>query len=63
MSNLGNLMADYQLRRVDAALWRKVKARAANEGLQIRQVLLALLAHFVRTGMPPGHNHTKTSGK
>lgn len=38
----------YLLRDIDDALWRRVKVKAAQEGIPIRDVILRLLKAWVR---------------
>ena len=38
----------YHLRDIPVALWRKVKMKAASDGVTIRQVLFKLLTEWVR---------------
>ena len=47
-------MSTFVLRQIDEALWRAVRARAAGEGRTLRQVLTALLEHYVRHGVRHG---------
>jgi len=42
---------DYFLRNVENALWRQVKARAALEGRDVRDVILEALKNYVAAGM------------
>jgi hypothetical protein len=56
--NLDNPVADYILRGVDPAVWKRVKARAALEGLSVRQVILALLKQYAG---PPRIGGTRQS--
>lgn len=44
-------MADYIIRNVDDALWRKVKARAESEGRSIRWVIVELLKRYAKDGV------------
>jgi hypothetical protein len=41
-------MAAYILRDIDADLWRKVKSKAAAEGSTAKDVILQLLAEWVK---------------
>lgn len=41
-------MADYILRDVDDALWKRVKVKAASDGKPIRTVLLELLTKYAK---------------
>jgi hypothetical protein len=43
-------MADFLLRDIDPALWRKVKAQAAKDGRTLRQTILRLLKEYVEKG-------------
>jgi len=43
-------VAEYRLTKIDAALWRQVKARAAYEGRSIRFVVLELLRVYAKRG-------------
>ena len=45
-------MSTYLLRDLDNALWRKFKARAAKEGQSMRGVIVALVAYYVKYGLP-----------
>jgi hypothetical protein len=42
---------DYFLRNVENSLWRQVKARAALEGKDIREVIIEALENYVKEGM------------
>ena len=42
---------DYFLRNVENALWRQVKARAALEGRDVRDVIIEALKSYVTAGM------------
>ncbi|HSB03779.1 MAG TPA: hypothetical protein VLK23_01200 [Thermodesulfobacteriota bacterium] len=42
---------DYFLRNVENALWRQVKARAALEGRDVRDVILEALRNYVAAGI------------
>jgi hypothetical protein len=39
-------MTAYILRNIDPSLWARVKARAAGEGIQLRQLLMHLLRAY-----------------
>lgn len=41
-------MAAYILRDIDPDLWRKVKSKAAAQGLTAKDVILKLLAEWVK---------------
>lgn len=41
-------MTSYLLRAIPADLWRKVKAKAAMEGVSVRELLLRWLKEYVR---------------
>lgn len=41
-------MSSYLMHRLDEQLWRKVKAKAATEGVSIRDVILRLLTDWVQ---------------
>jgi len=41
-------MGAYILRDIDADLWRKVKSKAAAQGLSAKDVILQLLADWVK---------------
>lgn len=41
-------MSAYLLRDIDAALWRKVKTKAAAQGASTKEVILRLLAEWVK---------------
>jgi hypothetical protein len=43
---------NYLLREIDPVLWRRVKVRAAQEGVPIRTVLLRLLHRYVAGRAP-----------
>lgn len=45
-------MANYILRSVDDSLWVKLKKRAESEGHAIKWVLLELIHHYVKNGLP-----------
>ncbi len=42
---------DYFLRNVEDPLWRQVKARAALEGRDVRDVIIEALKNYVTAGM------------
>ena len=42
---------DYLLRNVEDGLWRQVKARAALEGKDMREVIIEALREYVSQGM------------
>ena len=42
---------DYLLRNVENSLWRQVKARAALEGKDVREVIIEALKNYVTEGM------------
>ena len=42
---------DYFLRSVEDSLWRQVKARAALEGKDMREVIIEALREYVSEGM------------
>ncbi len=42
---------DYFLRNVEDPLWRQVKARAALEGRDVRDVIIESLKRYVTAGM------------
>jgi plasmid stability protein len=42
---------DYLLRNVEDSLWRQVKARAALEGKDVREVIIEALKGYVTAGM------------
>jgi len=42
---------DYLLRNVEDSLWRQVKARAALEGKDMREVIIEALKNYVTAGM------------
>lgn len=41
-------MSSYILRKIDPALWRQVKAKAASEGVTIDALLRRLLADWLK---------------
>jgi hypothetical protein len=43
-------MKNYILRKIDDALWERVKARATQEGRPLRFVILSLLALYAERG-------------
>lgn len=45
-------MASFILRKVDDDLWQKFKQRAQAEGRSLRWVILELIAHYIKRGMP-----------
>lgn len=45
-------MTDYILRNVEDSTWKKFHARAEKEGRTLRWVLLRLLEHYIRHGLP-----------
>ena len=48
----GGVPLNYLLREIDPVLWRRVKVRAAQEGVPIRTVLLRLLRRYVAGRAP-----------
>jgi hypothetical protein len=42
------IMASYIIRDIDESLWRKVKSKAAAEGVTTKAIILRLLAAWVR---------------
>ena len=50
---------DYFLRNVENALWRQVKARAALEGRDVRDVIIESLKKYVTAGMNTGEKKGK----
>jgi hypothetical protein len=46
-------MASFLLRKVDELLWRRVKARAALDGVNLRQLLLWILDVYSKRGLVP----------
>lgn len=48
------MLTTYLLRNVDADMWNEFKDRATTEGHTIRWVLTALIAHYIRHGLPKG---------
>lgn len=49
--NLSRIVPDYIIRKIDDALWRKVKARAEAEGRSIRWVIVEMLKRYVKDGV------------
>jgi hypothetical protein len=45
-------MANFILRKVDDTLWDKFRARCQSEGHPMRWVILALIAYYIRKGLP-----------
>lgn len=45
-------MTTFLLRDVDPTLWRKVKARAARDGISLKAALHALLTYYAKYGLP-----------
>ena len=45
-------MPDYFLRDIDAALWRRVKKRAREEGRSLRYILITLATFYAKWGLP-----------
>lgn len=45
-------MASFILRKVDDDTWTKFRERAQAEGHTLRWVILALIGHYIRNGMP-----------
>ena len=43
-------MADYTLRAIDDALWRRIKARAALNGQSIKSYILGLIKRDLERG-------------
>jgi len=46
--------SSFVLRRVDAELWGRFRARAHGEGRVLRWVILTLINHYTRHGLPEG---------
>jgi len=46
------MLTTYLLRNIDKALWTEFSERAAGEGRTLRGVLMLLIAHYVKHGMP-----------
>lgn len=44
-------MATYLLRNVPGDLWERVKARAEEDGFDVRTVILMLLKHYADHGL------------
>jgi hypothetical protein len=42
----------YLLRNIDPALWRKVKAQAARDGISVRDAILRFLVVYARPAVP-----------
>ena len=42
----------YLLRDVADDLWKRVKVRAAKDGLSIREIVIRLLTHYAKHGLP-----------
>jgi len=51
VENKGAVDAGYYIRSIDADLWKRVKARAAHDGLTVRAVILALLKLYAAHGL------------
>jgi len=45
-------MPAYILRNIDPDLWTRVKHRAESEGRPLRWIILTLLDHYARHGLP-----------
>lgn len=45
---------DFILRKVDTGVWSQFRARATQDGHTARWVLLTLITHYVRHGLPRG---------
>lgn len=45
-------MITYLLRNIDREVWAQFSDRATSEGRTLRGVLLLLVAHYVKHGMP-----------
>lgn len=45
-------MASFILRKVDDELWAQFRERAQRDGHTLRWVLLTLIQHYIRHGMP-----------
>jgi len=41
-------MANYPLRNIDPGLWKKVKVRAAEEEITIRELILTSIADYLK---------------
>lgn len=46
-------MPTYMMRAIDPDLWRKVKSRAAADGVNMRGLILWLLALYAKRGLTP----------
>jgi hypothetical protein len=58
-------MTAYILRNIDPSLWQRVKARAAGEGIQLRQLLMHLLRAYADGGISirAQTNRNRTTGR
>jgi hypothetical protein len=58
-------MTAYILRNIDPSLWQRVKARAAGEGIQLRQLLMHLLRAYADGGISirAQTNRHRTTGR
>lgn len=45
-------MITYLLRNIDRDLWEQFSERATGEGRTLRAVLMLLITHYVKHGMP-----------
>jgi hypothetical protein len=45
--------ASYLLRDIDRDLWKRIRAKAKADGLNMRWVILRLLESYLDRGLPP----------
>lgn len=50
-------MASFILRKVDDAFWARFRNRAQKEGHPMRWVILKLIEHYTKHGLPKGPDH------
>jgi len=51
-TNEGDTMASFILRKVDDELWKQFRDRAQAEGHTLRWIILELISHYIRNGLP-----------
>ncbi len=56
-------MADYILRSIDTKLWRRVKVRADEDAMPVRQVIFALLRAYAdgKVSVAPAVGYKETA--
>lgn len=46
-------MSSYIIYNIEPAFWKTVKAKAKQDGLAIRWIIMRLLEHYLIHGLPP----------